>query len=270
MCCIETLDLARGRTWLSVRRDIDACGISGIEGDAAGRGNQYKRRTRDLRDFSLGPHGASDTADKAMITPAMQNLIGKNEIVQAAVSEYVTAGTHVVTSPNEAAAMRAAVRGIMVRLNLYEDFVEALDRSKISDEDCTLRGHGIPVVSWPDLTSDELDPTVGKLQTENARLTALLEGRYKDVRLVSFLHGEMVLQGSLMEHMAAFLAEMLRGTDPDAVPANYTETSMHHPELGPLTLTLQRRFGKTPHTLRREAEEKLAALMARHSNEDIA
>ena len=98
----------------------------------------------------------------------------------------------------------------------------------------------------------DIDQTrIQELEAEVERLTALLEGRYKDVRLVEIKNGEMVLEGSVVAYMASFLAEMLksRGT-----VANYTETRVTDPELGELVLTLQRVSGKTPHQLRRDAE----------------
>lgn len=92
------------------------------------------------------------------------------------------------------------------------------------------------------------------LMAEIERLTALVEGRFKDVRLVEFMQGELVLKGTLFEYIAEFMAQMLQAGRQDATAANYTETILNHPELGRLTLTLQRQSGQTPHALRRQAE----------------
>ncbi|MCE6958385.1 hypothetical protein LAZ40_04850 [Cereibacter sphaeroides] len=104
---------------------------------------------------------------------------------------------------------------------------------------------------------------IAELEAEVSRLSALVESRYRDIRLVDIdENGQLQLQGSLFEHMAAFLAEMLK-VEGRQEPANYTESELHHPELGRLTLTLQRASGKTPHQLRREAELQRDALEAR-------
>jgi hypothetical protein len=93
------------------------------------------------------------------------------------------------------------------------------------------------------------------------RLSALLEGRFSDVRLVEFAGGELSLQGTLFEYVAEFMAQMLTAGGARPNPANYTETLLEHPELGPLVLTLQRQSGETPHELRREAEAERDALI---------
>jgi hypothetical protein len=106
---------------------------------------------------------------------------------------------------------------------------------------------------------------ISNLLEENKRLTALLEKRYKDVRLVEFRNGQMVLSGSIIEHMAEFMAQMLEGPEgpENNTPANYTETRLTHHRMGELVLTMQRVSGKTPHELRREAEaERDAAIQA--------
>lgn len=41
---------------------------------------------------------------------------------------------------------------------------------------------------------------------------------------------------------------------------NYVEVEAFHPEAGPLVFTMQRKDGKTPHELRREAEATIARL----------
>jgi hypothetical protein len=99
-------------------------------------------------------------------------------------------------------------------------------------------------------------------EAEVARLAALSEGRFRDVRLVEFKDGELVLKGTLFEYIAEFMAQMLISSRDRSDPANYTETRLEHPELGPLVLTLQRGLGKTPHALRREAEAERDALVA--------
>lgn len=101
-----------------------------------------------------------------------------------------------------------------------------------------------------------------ELRAERDRLNALLEGRFTDLRLARFENGELDLRSGLVPVLTEHLAQMLQG-DPDAPraePANYIEMTVQHREMGRLTLTLQRASGKTPHQLRREAEDRLAAL----------
>lgn len=100
-----------------------------------------------------------------------------------------------------------------------------------------------------------------RAEAEVKRLSALLEGRFSDVRLVEFTGGELSLQGTLFEYVAEFMAQMLTAGGARPNPANYTETRLEHPELGPLVLTLQRQSGQTPHALRREAEAERDALV---------
>lgn len=103
-----------------------------------------------------------------------------------------------------------------------------------------------------DMSAQDMDRDA--LLAEIERLTALVEGRFKDVRLIEFSKGELVLKGTLFEHIAEFMAQMLQMGRDDGTAANYTESILHHPELGRLTLTLQRQSGQTPHELRRQAE----------------
>lgn len=46
----------------------------------------------------------------------------------------------------------------------------------------------------------------------------------------------------------------------DSKAENYAELSVFHEETGPLAMTVQRVWGKTPHDLKVEAEEKLAKI----------
>lgn len=107
-----------------------------------------------------------------------------------------------------------------------------------------------------------LKAELSALQAENDRTKAMLEGRFADVRLVSFTDGKLDVSSGMIPCMAEYLAQMLQGDParPDASLANYVEMTLYHPEVGELVLTLQRASGKTPHQLRREAESRLAAL----------
>ena len=64
--------------------------------------------------------------------PAMVDARG---ILKCAVEEYEAAGTHVLTTKGEAAAMRSAVRGLLVRLGLYHSFDRHLETDNEERDD---------------------------------------------------------------------------------------------------------------------------------------
>lgn len=97
------------------------------------------------------------------------------------------------------------------------------------------------------------DTRVAELEGVIAQQGALLEGRFSDLDLVGFENGTLTFKGPLIPLLAEAMAQMLRPTG-GSEPANYTETAVTQEELGPLTLTLQRRSGRTPHELRLAAE----------------
>lgn len=99
------------------------------------------------------------------------------------------------------------------------------------------------------------DTRVAELGRVIAHQAALLEGRFSDLDLVGFENGALTLKGPLIPLLAEAMAQMLRPVG-RSEPANYTETSVTHEELGPLTLTLQRKTGATPHELRLAAETR--------------
>ncbi|MCW3784448.1 hypothetical protein [Defluviimonas salinarum] len=102
---------------------------------------------------------------------------------------------------------------------------------------------------------DAVISRIAELEAENTRLTALLDGRFKDVALVEFRGGQLVLEGTIMAYIAEFMAQVLMMGDKDPEKAaNYTESEVFHPVLGRLVLTLQLARRKTPHQFRREAE----------------
>jgi hypothetical protein len=99
------------------------------------------------------------------------------------------------------------------------------------------------------------DERVAELERMVADQAALLEERFSALDLVGFENGTLTLRGPLIPLIAEAMAQMLRPHG-SSEPANYTETSLCHEELGPLTLTLQRKSGKTPHELRVFAETR--------------
>jgi hypothetical protein len=54
-------------------------------------------------------------------------MVDVRGILKCAVEEYEAADTHALTTKEEAAAMRSAVRGLLVRLGLYHNFDRHLE-----------------------------------------------------------------------------------------------------------------------------------------------
>lgn len=120
------------------------------------------------------------------------------------------------------------------------------------------------------------DTRVAELERVIAHQAALLEGRFSDLDLVGLENGTLTLKGPLIPLLAEAMAQMLRPAGA-AGAANYAETAVTHEELGPLTLTLQRRTGATPHELRlaaetraEQAERRERALLASNQRERSA
>ena len=95
-------------------------------------------------------------------------------------------------------------------------------------------------------------------EAEIERLNALLEERFDDVRLVRYENGQFDFSDGPIPYIAAYLAEMF--DQGDGANANYFEVGINHRKVGPMTLTVQRTEGKTPHQLRKEAEAERDAL----------
>lgn len=99
------------------------------------------------------------------------------------------------------------------------------------------------------------DERVAELERAIAEQAALIEERYSDMHLVGFEDGVFTFKSTIIPLIAEAMAQTLR-PDRASGPANYTETAITHEELGPLTLTLQRKTGATPHELRLAAETR--------------
>lgn len=99
------------------------------------------------------------------------------------------------------------------------------------------------------------DARVAELETVVAEQAALIEGRFSDMRLAGFKDGVFTFTSPLVPLIAEAMAQMLM-PEGASEPANYTETAVTHDRLGDLTLTLQRKSGKTPHEFRQEAETR--------------
>ena len=92
-----------------------------------------------------------------------------------------------------------------------------------------------------------------------------------NAKLVSFQGGVFEFEAPVVQIFGEYLAQMLEAQE--GGPANYVEMAVLHPRLGDLVLNLQRKRGKTPHHLRKEAESSLTQSRAaeadlRARNED--
>lgn len=104
-----------------------------------------------------------------------------------------------------------------------------------------------------------------RARTEMERLRALAEGRFRDAEALrtksfSMAEGEgteVSFQGEVVQVVAAGLAAAFK----DAGGANYLALELEHEELGPLVLTMQRRWGKEPYKVAGELRAALEDIM---------
>lgn len=99
------------------------------------------------------------------------------------------------------------------------------------------------------------------LVSEIERLRALMDGRFKDARLLSAApdgRGAFVLdiKTGLSGVMAENMLAILQG---EGAP-NFVQVEANHPEAGPLTFTIERRFGRAPAVQLAEAKARIAEL----------
>lgn len=107
------------------------------------------------------------------------------------------------------------------------------------------------------------DLTLDEALLEIERLRALFDGRWKDavqLRLKSAGPVDGMFQFELQAGILPLIAEHLASEFKRAGGENYVSFEINHDELGPLTLTMQRRFGKMPAQVAREANERADAL----------
>lgn len=106
------------------------------------------------------------------------------------------------------------------------------------------------------------------LVTEIERLKALMDGRFRDARLLSAGpdgKGAFVLdiQTGLSGIMAENMMAILQG---EGAP-NFVEVEANHPEAGLLTFSVARRFGRSAAAQLAEAKVRIAELEAGSSSE---
>ncbi len=103
--------------------------------------------------------------------------------------------------------------------------------------------------------------TYEELEAENARMLAIIEERWHDIRLVRYVDGVLDLAGGPLPLIIAYMRELM--TKPEGGMHNYTEMQIQPKDGGEgFIFNIQRIDGKTPHQLMIEAQEELAKIKA--------
>lgn len=141
----------------------------------------------------------------------------------------------------------------------------------MSDEKPVIyKGGGVSIESPDTIRANECDtPSDFSLATrrfralwnEIERLRALVDGRWKDAAEAHLKSAGPSRDGTFEFNIKAgivpLIAEHLAATFKAAGAENFIEIEVNHDELGPLMLTMRRRFGKMPSTV--AAEERARA-----------
>ena len=93
-----------------------------------------------------------------------------------------------------------------------------------------------------------------QLAEASTRIAAMESGDWSEVKLVRFENGQMDISAGPIPVIAEYLAQMMQ--DGEGKYFNYIEMTFDHKIAGPMTLSLQRKNGKTPNQLRKEAEAR--------------
>lgn len=93
-----------------------------------------------------------------------------------------------------------------------------------------------------------------QLADASTRIAAMESGDWSEVKLVRFENGQMDISAGPIPVIAEYLAQMMQ--DGEGKYFNYMEMTFDHKIAGQMTLSLQRKNGKTPNQLRKEAEAR--------------
>ena len=93
-----------------------------------------------------------------------------------------------------------------------------------------------------------------QLAEAHNRIVAMESGDWSEVKLVRFENGQMDISAGPISAIAEYLAQMMQ--DGEGKYFNYMEVAIDHKTAGPMTLSLQRKNGKTPNQLRKEANAR--------------
>lgn len=96
---------------------------------------------------------------------------------------------------------------------------------------------------------------------EIERLLALLEKRWKDARLMHLApNGKGAFEMALKTDLAGLMADHLLSIMEGEGAPNFVQMEVGHPDLGPLTFTIEKRFGRSPAAQLAEAKQRIAEL----------
>lgn len=112
----------------------------------------------------------------------------------------------------------------------------------------------IEVAVHPEAAFWEITSLRTQLAEVQARIAAMESGDWSEVKMVRFENGQMDITAGPIPAIAEYLAQMMQ--DGEGKYFNYMEVSIDHKTAGPMTLSLQRKNGKTPNQLRKEAEDR--------------
>lgn len=100
------------------------------------------------------------------------------------------------------------------------------------------------------------------------RLLALLEGRWKDARLMNAgPDGKGAFVMSVKTELAGYIADHLLGIMQAEGGPNFVQLEADHPEVGPLTFSIERRYGRCPAVQLAEAKAEIARLLSERGSQ---
>lgn len=103
---------------------------------------------------------------------------------------------------------------------------------------------------------------------EIARLTALIEKRWKDARVLSLgPDGRGAFQLSVQTDLAGLMADHLLAIMQAEGGPNFVQMEVDHPDMGPLTFSIERRLGRSAAEQLREAKLRIEELERKAAGE---
>jgi hypothetical protein len=134
-------------------------------------------------------------------------------------------------------------------------------------EECTAEFAQHALESWQlrsrALSDGYADLSPDELLTECRRLRALVDGRFKDARLLrAGPDGKGCFVLDIQSGLSGVMAEnMIRILEGEGAP-NYVEVEAGHPDIGPLTFTIAKRWGRSSAAQLAEAKAALLPFAA--------
>lgn len=140
------------------------------------------------------------------------------------------------------------------------DIVERLQAINVDDHDrgCPGRMHAC-ACGYDDQTRAAVEAAAAEIK----RLNALLDKRWRDARLLRAApDGKGAFQFAIETDLAGLMAEHLLQIMQADGGTNFVQMEVEHPEVGPLTFTIEKRLGRAPAVQLAEAKERVAQLEA--------